>query len=74
MAEEARKPFWVKCPPCGHVWAAAYFPMDATRMAKAAKQCCPYCGHGPKGILVAKQDNGVLNEPLAPHQQTGAPA
>lgn len=42
---EPRKPFWVKCGSCQHVWAAAYFPMDASRMAKVAKQCCPYCGH-----------------------------
>lgn len=62
MTEE-RKPFWVKCEPCGHCWAPAYFPMEAGKFAKAAKNVlCPMCGNGPKNIVVAKQHNGVLKE------------
>jgi len=71
---EPRKPFWVKCPPCGHVWAAAYAPMEMGAFGRLlAATRCPNCGSGPKGILIAKQKEGVLNEPLGSHQ-TGAQA
>lgn len=67
---DQRKPFWVKCSACQHVWAAAYAPMELAAMARLLKSArCPNCAHGPKGIFIAKQDNGVLNEPLALHQQ-----
>lgn len=65
MTEE-RKPFWAKCTGCSHCWPAAYLPMAldaAARLMKAAK--CPMCGKGPKGIVVAKQKDGKLNEPEA---------
>ena len=65
---EARKPFWVKCGSCGHVWTAAYLPMVAEQFAKAAKCCCPNCANGPKNIFIAKQADGELKEPLASHQ------
>lgn len=57
------KAFWVKCEPCGHVWAAAYFPMDAMKFARIAQRhaACPKCGER-KRVYVAKQDNGVLKE------------
>jgi hypothetical protein len=71
---EQRQPFWVKCSACGHVWAAAYLPMVAEQFAKAAKACCPNCAHGPKGIFIAKQKDGALNEPLAAHQTGGSTA
>lgn len=73
MSGEPRKPFWVKCSACQHIWAAAYAPMEASKFAKAINSCCPNCAQGPKGIFIAKQKDGVLNEPLAPHQ-TGANA
>lgn len=60
--EEPKKPFWVKCSACGHIWAAAYLPMVAELFGKLTKVRCPMCAHGPKGILVAKQDNGILME------------
>lgn len=61
---EARKPFWVKCRKCAHCWAPIYFPFTAEKFAKIAKRAaCPMCGEGKP--LVAKQDNGKLNEPEA---------
>lgn len=67
-----RKPFWAKCTGCQHCWPAAYLPMElfaAAKLMKAVK--CPMCGKGPKGIVVAKQDDGALKEPAA---ATGAGA
>jgi hypothetical protein len=69
---EARKPFWVKCTADGHVWAAAYSLMDAETFGATIQAArCPWCG-ARKGIVVAKQNDGQLNEPLAPHQQEQA--
>lgn len=66
MSDEPRKPFWVKCPPCGHMWAPAYLPMEMGKCAKLLQSArCPNCGSGPKGILIAKQDDGKLTEPEA---------
>jgi hypothetical protein len=60
---DASKPFWAKCEPCGHVWAAAYYPMEVSKICKLMiKARCPKCASGPKGIVIAKQNNGVLNE------------
>lgn len=64
-AAAAKQPFWVKCGDCGHVWAAAYLPMVAEQFARAAKACCPMCAASPKHIFIAKQKNGVCNEPSA---------
>lgn len=64
MAEEPRKPFWVKCLSCGHVWAAAYAPMEMGAFGKLlASTRCPNCGSGLKGIGIAKQKDGELLEP-----------
>lgn len=63
---EDRKPFCAKCSKCSHCWPAAYLPMQidaAAKLMKAAR--CPNCGNGPKGVLVAKQNNGLLDEPAA---------
>lgn len=60
---EAKKPFWLECSECRHQWAAAYLPMEVETFAKAARAICPMCGQGPKGILIAKQKDGVLTEP-----------
>lgn len=68
---EARQPFWVKCGACSHVWTAAYLPMEARLFAKVAKQCCPMCGAGPKNVFIAKQKDGVLNEPAASSHGAG---
>ena len=64
-AKEAdeRKPFWVRCEPCGHAWAAHYMPIPASIAAKLLRRpLCPNCGNGPKGVVVAKQADGVLLE------------
>ena len=60
--EEEKKPFWVKCGGCKHIWTGAYLPMVAETFAKIAmRQSCPMCG-ARKNIFVAKQDNGKLLE------------
>lgn len=57
-------PFWAKCRICAHCWIVAYLPMDIGKMAKAAKRAtCPTCGDTKP--VIAKQDNGVLNEDQA---------
>lgn len=55
--------FWVKCEPCGHIWAAAYWPMEVALFAKIAKRgsICPKCGE-TKRVYVAKQADGKLLE------------
>ena len=60
--EPGDKPFWAKCTKCSHCWAAAFLPMDIRTLAKVTRNVrCPRCG-SPKPV-VAKQDNGVLQEP-----------
>lgn len=62
MGDSERKPFWVKCRKCSHCWPAAYLPLVVDVFAKIAKSAvCPMCGD--KKPVVAKQDNGKLNEP-----------
>ena len=62
---EEKRPFWAKCDECQHCWAAAYLPMEMGLAGKLLKRLhCPMCGAGPKRILIAKQDNGILKEPL----------
>lgn len=57
-----KKPFWAKCRACSHCWPAGYLPMEATAFCKIAMRAyCPMCGEGKPWI--AKQDNGVLQEP-----------
>jgi len=59
------KPFWAKCRKCAHCWPVAYLPMDIGTLAKVTKNSrCPRCGDGKP--VVAKQNNGTLNEPLDP--------
>lgn len=63
MSDTATKAFWAICEKCNHCWPAAYFPLEATKFAKIAKRAvCPKCGGR---ALVAKQDDGVLQEPAA---------
>lgn len=62
----AKKPFWAKCEPCGHIWPCAYLPMDMKDSAKLMKKLhCPMCGADAKRITPAKQNDGVLNEVAA---------
>lgn len=65
MNAEAKKPFWVICSACGHCWAAAYLPMAARTFAaivNSSAKMCQKCGAGKP--LVAKQNDGVLLEPV----------
>jgi Zn finger protein HypA/HybF involved in hydrogenase expression len=59
----AKKPFWGRCDACGHCWAIAYLPMPVEVAARLMQRaCCPSCG-GTR-IMVAKQHDGVLEEPV----------
>lgn len=58
---EVRKPFWARCGECNHCWAAAYAPMQLSKIAKILRACiCPRCAS--KKIFVAKQNDGELLE------------
>jgi hypothetical protein len=61
--DEPKRPFWAKCGSCNHCWPAAYLPMEMGRAGKLLKGLlCPMCAAGPGRILIAKQDNGILQE------------
>jgi rubredoxin len=50
----SEKEFWVKCKPCGHVWIAAYLPMEMFKFAEVAKGAhCPCCGADAKQLTCA---------------------
>jgi Zn finger protein HypA/HybF involved in hydrogenase expression len=65
MAEDKpeSKPFWVKCDDCSHTWSPLSLPMEMRKAAKIMKlhNKCPNCRS--KKVFVAKQTNGVLQEP-----------
>jgi len=49
-----RNPVRVRCTLCGHVWTAAYVPMEFGKFAKLlGKVACPKCAAGPKLIVMA---------------------
>lgn len=57
-------PLWAKCPACGHCWAAAYYPINLSAMARVLKHCA--CPRGCEGEpVLAEQDDGVLLEPTS---------
>lgn len=59
---EEKRPLWAKCE-CGHIWPAAYLPMEMSAAGKLLKGLhCPKCAAPPSKIHIAKQDNGVLKE------------
>lgn len=61
---EATKPLWAKCGACSHCWPVAYLPMEIMKFASIAKSPrCPKCGERKK-VFAAKQDDGVLKEPV----------
>lgn len=65
MTDEPKKPFWAKCGDCAHCWPMAYLPMDVSKLSQVIgrKPRCPKCASTK--VFVAKQDNGVLQEPEA---------
>lgn len=63
---EVKKPLWAKCGQCEHCWPCAYLPIDLAVMGKLLKKLhCPMCAADSKDVFVAKQTNGVLEEPSA---------
>lgn len=49
MAEEERKPQWVKCGACSHHWIAMYMPMEVEKAALLMKRAtCPMCGEAKR--------------------------
>lgn len=56
MTEE-RKPFRVRCQPCGHVWVAGYYPMELVKFANLLKGTkCPNCAADSKTMFLAQED------------------
>jgi hypothetical protein len=63
-AVEEKRPFWAKCSACQHCWTVAYLPMEITAACRLiGKAACPMCGD--RKPMIAKQDNGGLNEVAA---------
>lgn len=55
MTQE-RKPFHVRCQPCGHVWIAGYLPMELAKFANLLKGTkCPNCAAGSKTMFLASE-------------------
>jgi hypothetical protein len=51
---EERHPAHVRCAPCGHVWIAAYTPMELGAFARVLKSVtCPNCAAGSTHIRLA---------------------
>jgi hypothetical protein len=62
MSPDGSLALWAKCPACKHCWPAAYYPIDLGEIGKALKgAACPKGCDAPP--VLAKQDNGVLQEP-----------
>lgn len=61
--EQASLTLWAHCPKCQHNWPACYYPLAMGLLAKIMKghSRCPKCGTPG---LVAKQHDGILDEPL----------
>lgn len=58
-APNASLPFFAKCADCGHIWPAAYYPMELAKIAKILLAAmCPKCGASGDRILVADQHCG----------------
>lgn len=49
----ARSPVLALCRPCGHVWAAAWLPMEAMRACRAMRAPCPACGESKRLALAS---------------------
>ena len=60
----ADKALWIKCTKCSHIWAGAYYPMEARALGKILNDGthCPKCAATVSYIAIAKQDGGVLME------------
>jgi hypothetical protein len=61
MTAEPKRPFWAKCPACGHCWPIAYYPAEIGEFVRIAEKA--YCPHGCKDApRIAKQRDGKLKE------------
>ena len=60
--DSERNPFDVRCGACGHVWTAAYTPMEMGRMAALLKGVrCPACGEPSKNIFLVRKARVALS-------------
>lgn len=61
VPENASRALWAKCGSCGHIWPAAYYPMELAKIGRILEQhgSCPKCGG--EGFM-ARQHEGVLLE------------
>jgi ribosomal protein S27AE len=51
---EATDSLWVRCQQCGHTWAAAFYPMELMKFARALKantRVCPRCAASPSAVM-----------------------
>lgn len=56
MTEE-RKPFYLRCGVCGHVWVGAFTPMPLGLFAKVVGAAmCPKSAHDAKNIFLASTE------------------
>ena len=62
LPDDFTKELWAKCGDCGHLWCIAKYPapMHVVAAQIGKKPTCPNCGS--KKVLIAKQNNGELNE------------
>lgn len=54
---EDRKPVFVQCKACDHVWICLYTPMDLAVAASIMMDMhCPKCGNGSSSICFKAED------------------
>jgi formate dehydrogenase maturation protein FdhE len=51
-----KRPMQVQCVQCGHVWTAAYLPMEMGKVATLLKRVmCPMCAAGVKDLFLLQE-------------------
>lgn len=59
-----RKPFHVRCKPCGHEWPVAYTPMELGAFARTVKSArCPMCGRTSRNHFASLATTPVASQP-----------
>lgn len=49
-----KRPLWVKCGDCSHVWVAVWLPMEMNKAARLmSRVSCPNCAAPTKRVFVA---------------------
>lgn len=61
MTDTPDKALYAKCPDCGFIWVAAWYPVMVSEFAETMKRnsVCDRCGGQ---AVLAKQKDGVLEE------------